>query len=150
MSIEEIKDLPIKKLAADNCELYLWVTQKYLPEAFGIISYWGFKYCQTIVWCKTPRGTGQGGVFCPTNEFLILARKGKMPKVERINSTWFHTKRPHNSHSTKPEIFQDIIEKVSEGPRLEMFARRIRIGWDVFGNEVENSIDLKQLIKCVT
>lgn len=142
MNIDEIKALPLGGLADNDCELYLWATQKYLPYAFDLIEAWGFKYCQTLTWCKTPRGTGQGGVYCPTTEFLILARRGKMPNVKRIDSTWFHTKRPHNSHSTKPEFFQDLIEKVGEGPRLEMFARRERNGWDVFGNEVDNSIDL--------
>ena len=144
MSIDEIKALPIRSLANIDCELYVWTTQKYLPDTFDVIKAWGFKYCQTLTWCKTPRGTGQGGVYCPTTEFLILARRGKMPKVKRIDSTWFHTKRPHNSHSTKPEFFQDLIEQVSETPRLEMFARREREGWDVFGNEVNNSIDLER------
>ena len=146
MSIDEIKALPIGILADENCELYLWSTQKYLPDTFEVIKAWGFKYCQTITWCKTPRGTGQGGVYCPTTEFLILARRGKMPNVKRIDSTWFHTKRPHNSHSTKPEFFQDLIEQVSEAPRLEMFARREREAWDVFGNEVNNSIDLERYL----
>lgn len=135
MSIEEIKSLNINKISANNCELYVWVTQRYLPKIFDIIRGWGFKYCQTLTWCKKPRGLGQGGVYCPTTEFLILARKGKMPKVRRIDSTWFLTKRPHNSHSTKPEFFQDMIEKVSNTPRLEMFARRKRMGWTVWGDE---------------
>jgi N6-adenosine-specific RNA methylase IME4 len=142
MTVEEIKALPVNKLADENCELYLWATQKYLPDAFEVLKAWGFKYCQTLIWCKTPRGLGQGGVYCPTNEFLILGRKGKMPKVKRIDSTWWLTKRPHNSHSTKPEFFQDMIETVSAEPRLEMFARRERKGWSVWGNEVENSITI--------
>jgi N6-adenosine-specific RNA methylase IME4 len=144
MSVDEIKKLPIKSLADENCEVYLWTTQKYLPDAFAVLRAWGLKYCQTLTWCKKPMGTGQGGVYCPTTEFLMLARKGKMPKVTRIDSTWWLTKRPHNSHSTKPEFFQDMIETVSEEPRLEMFARRERKGWSVFGNEVENSIDLSE------
>lgn len=143
MEIEEIKKLNIKELADENCELYLWTTQKYLPQAFNVLESWGFKYCQTLVWCKTPRGKGQGGVYCPTNEFLILARTGKMPEVERVDSTWFLTKRPHNNHSKKPEFFQDMIEKVSDCPRLEMFARRKREGWDVWGNEVDCDIDIQ-------
>jgi len=142
MTTMEIERLPIRELADDNCELYLWVTQKYLPEAFWIIKSWGFKYCQTLTWCKKPRGTGQGGVYCPTSEFLILGRRGKMPKVKRVDSTWWQVKRPHNSHSTKPEFFQDMIEVVSDYPRLEIFARRQREGWDVFGDEVEGSIEL--------
>ena len=84
MTIDEIKGLPIKSLSDENCELYLWTTQKYLPDAFEVLKAWGFKYCQTLTWCKTPRGTGQGGVYCPTNEFLILARRGKMPKTKRM------------------------------------------------------------------
>ena len=55
MNITEIKSLPIKSLAENNCELYLWTTQKYLPIAFQIIEFWEFKYCQTLRWCKKPR-----------------------------------------------------------------------------------------------
>jgi len=148
MSVEEIKALNVASLADDNCELYLWTTQKYLPDAFEVLKAWGFKYRQTLTWCKTPRGKGQGGVYCPTNEFLILGRKGKMPKITRVDTTWFLTKRPHNAHSKKPDFFQDLIETVSESPRLEMFARRERNGWDVFGNEVENSIELNNGNTC--
>ena len=143
MSIDEIKKLPINALAQENCEVYMWTTQKYLPFAFDILSGWGLKYCQTLTWCKKPMGKGQGGVYCPTNEFLILGRKGKMPKIDRIDTTWFEVKR-QNKHSKKPEFFQDLIETVSNEPRLEMFARRERAGWDVFGNEVDNSIDLSK------
>jgi len=141
MSIDEIKDLNVGKFADKNCELYLWTTQKYLPDAFDVLKVWGFKYCQILTWCKTPRGTGQGGVYCPTTEFLILGRKGKAPKVKRIDSTWWNIKRTSN-HSKKPEFFQDLIEAVSEKPRLEMFARRKRTGWDVWGNEVDSDLTL--------
>jgi len=143
MTVEEISNLPIKNLCDDNCEVYLWTTQKYLPNAFAVLKSWGLKYCQTLTWCKKPMGTGQGGVYCPTTEFLLLARRGKMPKVKRVYSTWWQHKR-QKRHSTKPEFFQDMIETVSEEPRLEMFARRERKGWSVFGNEVENSIDLSE------
>jgi len=144
MTIEQIKQLPINNLADDNCEVYIWTTQKYLPDTFAVLSAWGLKYCQTLTWCKKPMGKGQGGVYCPTTEFLILARKGKMPKVDRIDSTWWQVPRAWKAHSRKPEFFQDMIETVSEEPRLEMFARRERKGWSVFGNEVENSIDLSE------
>jgi N6-adenosine-specific RNA methylase IME4 len=142
MSLDEIKMLPIRLLADEDCELYLWATQRYLPVAFETLREWNFKYCTTLTWCKAPRGTGQGGVYTPTTEFLIHGRIGKMPKVKRIDTTWIQAKRPHNSHSTKPEEFQDVIERVSNSPRLEMFARRKRHGWDVFGNEVDDSIRL--------
>ena len=139
MSIEDIADLPVGGVSEDNCDLYLWTTQKYLPDAFAILGAWGFRYCQTLVWCKAPRGTGQGGLYCPTTEFLLLGRKGKMPKGKRrIDSTWWQVTRTAR-HSEKPEFFQDLIETVSDGPRLELFARRPREGWTVWGNEVEAS-----------
>lgn len=135
MTVEEIKALPVAKLAAENCDLYLWTTQKYLPDAFGVLEAWGFRYCQTLTWCKTPRGTGQGGLYCPTTEFLLLGRKGKMPVKKRVDTTWWNVKRTMH-HSEKPEHFQEVIETVSDGPRLELFARRKRLGWHAWGNEV--------------
>ena len=136
MTIDEIRLLPIYKIIDKNCDLYLWTTQKYLPAAFGILQFWNFKYCQTLTWCKTPMGTGQGGLFCPATEFLILGRKGKMPLGKtRVDTTWWNVKRT-NIHSKKPEFFQDVIETVSDAPRIELFARRTREGWDTWGNEV--------------
>ena len=147
MNVLDIMALPVEQLANTNCELYLWTTQRYLPDSLEVMKIWGFKYCQTLTWCKTPRGLGQGGVYCPTTEFLLLGRKGKMPKVRRIDSTWFLTKRPHNSHSTKPEFFQDLIEQVTNPPRLELFARRKRMGWDCWGNEVDSDIAFSPEVK---
>jgi N6-adenosine-specific RNA methylase IME4 len=137
MTVEEIKALPVAKLAAEDCDLYLWTTQKYLPDAFAVLEAWGFRYCQTLTWCKTPRGTGQGGLYCPTTEFLLLGRKGKMPKRQRVNTTWWNVKRVLNCHSAKPEFFQDVIEAMSDAPRLELFARRKRLGWTSIGNEID-------------
>jgi len=136
MSLEEIRSLNIKGLAAQDCEVYLWTTSHYLPNAFEILRAWGFKYCQTLVWAKTPRGTGQGGIYCPTTEFVLLGRRGKMPKgKKRVDSTWWNWKRQQR-HSKKPEDFQNMVEAVTDGPRLELFARREREGWTVWGNEV--------------
>jgi N6-adenosine-specific RNA methylase IME4 len=64
------------------------------------------------------------------------------PGKKRQDSTWWNVKRPHNSHSTKPEFFQDVIELVSDAPRLEMFARRRRLGWSAFGNECNADVTL--------
>jgi len=141
MKVAEIKDLPVGQLADTNCDLYMWTTQKYLPDAFGVLDAWGFRYCQTLTWCKTPRGTGQGGLYCPTTEFLLLGRKGKMPLRKRVETTWWNVKRPHNCHSAKPEFFQDLIESSSDGPRIELFARRLRLGWTCWGNEISKEME---------
>ncbi len=142
MSVDEIRELPVESLSDDDCDLYLWTTQKYLPDSFGIVDTWGFKYCALLTWCKTPRGTGQGGLYCPTNEFIVHARKGRMPQgKQRQDSTWWNIPRP-NEHSTKPEYFTDLIEAMSDAPRLEMFARRNRLGWSTWGNECLQHVEL--------
>lgn len=142
MKVDEIKSMPVADVADADCDLYLWTTQKYLPDAFSVMQSWGFRYCQTLTWCKMPRGTGQGGLYCPTTEFILLGRRGKMPVKKRVDTTWWQVKRPHNSHSTKPEFFQDVIESVTDGPRLELFARRPRLGWVTLGNEADG-LDIK-------
>jgi len=141
MSNDEIKSLPVRDLAETNCEVYLWTTQRYLPIAFECFKEWGVKYSTTLTWCKSPMGTGQGGVYCPTTEFILHGRYGKMVKTKRLDSTWWHIKRT-NVHSRKPEYFQEMIEAVSNEPRLEMFARRKRKDWDSWGNEIDSDIEI--------
>lgn len=142
MSIKEICELPIDTIADKNCELYLWTTQKYLPDSFVVMSSWGFEYKQCVIWCKKPRA-GLGGMFTPTNEFLLLGRKGKTPKnKKRVLSTWFLVKRPHNKHSAKPAFFREVIETTTNPPRIELFAREKTPGWDIWGNEVDSDIEL--------
>lgn len=36
----------------------------------------------------------------------------------------------------------DIVESVSPGPYLEMFARRQRLGWDTWGNEALEHVEV--------
>jgi len=136
MTVGEIASLPVPLLFDENCDVYLWTTQHHIRDAFYLLDAWDLDYCQLLTWCKTPMGTGQGGLFTPTTEFCILGRKGKMPLNKmRVDSTWWNLKRT-GVHSKKPEQFQDIIESVSDSPRIELFARRPRLGWDVWGDEV--------------
>lgn len=146
MTIDEMENLNVKDISADNAHLYFWVTNQYLPKAFQIIERWGFKYSTTLVWTKKAMGGGLGGTFRITTEFLIFATKGSLKANETIIGTWFDIKRKYVNgapcHSKKPDFFYELIEKVSPGLKLEMFAREQREGWDVFGNEVENSITI--------
>lgn len=146
MSVSEIAGMPIKDLAADNAHLYLWVTNQYLLQAAEVITAWGFKYSTTLVWAKNSMGGGLGGNFRINTEYLLFATRGSLPAKERVTGTWFNVKREYVNgypcHSKKPSFFHDLIEKVSPGPHLELFARNQRRGWDVFGNQVENSITI--------
>lgn len=148
MKFEDILNLPISDLTADNCHLYLWVTNKYLMKAEQVINAWGFKYSTTLVWAKKPIGSGMGGTFKVSTEFLIFATKGKVADItkEKVNGTFFEQKRQYVNgypcHSKKPDFFYELIEKVSAGEKLELFARNKREGWDAWGNEIESSLTL--------
>jgi N6-adenosine-specific RNA methylase IME4 len=73
----------------------------------------------------------------------INAAKGTAARqtLSRAQSSWFAW--PRGEHSEKPEAFLDIVEQVSPGPYLEMFARRARFGWDYWGDESLGTVDLE-------
>ena len=126
--------------------MFLWATSPLLPEAFEVMKAWGFKY-KTLAFCwikKTKNGKQvhnlgrwtMGGV-----ELCLLGVKGKNKRVIKNIKQVVEAERKR--HSEKPnEIRKRIIELMGDLPRLEMFAREKTIGWEVFGDEVENSIHL--------
>jgi N6-adenosine-specific RNA methylase IME4 len=146
MSVTQIMKLPVKLLCKNDAVLFMWVTNKYLPCCFDIISAWGFTYSTTLVWAKNQIGSGLGGTFKISTEFLIYARKGNLKPNIFINNTWFNVARKYKNgypqHSAKPDFFRDLISKTFNGTKLELFARSEYPGWDVYGNEVNNSIIL--------
>lgn len=143
MSLAEIEALPLPALADDSCRLFLWATMRYLPNAMDLLGAWGFTYKQTIVWDKTPNFSPLGGSVAPNAaEFLIVATRGNPERKGRWTTSVVRARKARTTHSRKPETFQDIIEQVSPGPYLELFARRPRLGWDVWGNEVDSDIEV--------
>lgn len=143
MSIEEICALPVAEWAEENAHLYLWVINKYVEQAYTIARAWGFTPSTLLVWAKKPMGGGLGGTYGISTEFILFCRRGTLPAVSRVSGTWWNWKRPYVNgypcHSKKPEQFQNMVETVSPGPYLEMFARRVRPGWHAWGNEIEES-----------
>lgn len=142
MSVEQIAALPVVDLAEKNARVFLWTTSRYLPDAFGILSSWGFQYRQALVWHKTGRPFPFGGSVAPIHaEFLLVGARGVPARLSRLKSSVVAIPRPH-LHSQKPDAWLDLIEQVSPGPYLELFARRQRLGWDTWGNEALNHVEL--------
>jgi N6-adenosine-specific RNA methylase IME4 len=139
MTLEEI--LSLKVPADRDCHLYLWTINKFVEESYRVARFWGFRPIQLLTWCKAPMGLGFGGAFCNTTEFVLFCRRGSLRAQRRVDTTWWRWSR--HGHSVKPDEFFEIVESVSPGPRLEMFARRRRPGWDAFGDEVEGSIEIR-------
>lgn len=140
MTLDEIKALPVASAAAENAHLYIWTINAYIEQTYALARAWSFRPVALLTWAKTPRGLGFGGAFVQTTEHVLFCRRGLDIAKQRVDSTWWNWTRPEKDtgpkHSRKPEAFQRLVESVSPGPYLEMFARRKRDGWDVWGNEV--------------
>jgi N6-adenosine-specific RNA methylase IME4 len=120
-------------LAEDDAHLYLWTTQRYLWDARRIADVWQFQPVKLLTWCKPPTGFSMGGAWGNASEFCLFARRGTLRTTARIPRDWWEW--PRGEHSAKPEAFLDLVERVSPGPYLEMFARRARFGWDYWGDQ---------------
>ncbi len=139
MSQDEIEALPIGALAADDCALFLWAVMPQLPEALRVIKAWGFEYktC-AFVWVKQTKdgsrfATGMGYWTRANAELCLLATLGS---PQRLNADVHQViAAPRQEHSRKPDEAIDRIERLVGGPYLELFARRPRDGWDVWGNQ---------------
>ena len=148
MSIEDIKNLEVEKLAADDCVLFLWVTFPILKQALEVIGSWGFSYSTCgFNWVKRNKKAdswffGLGSWTRANSELCLIATRGhpmrKSARVSQIIDT------PIEGHSKKPDIVRDkIIELMGDLPRIELFARNKTKGWDSWGNEVKSDIELK-------
>lgn len=147
MTMAEIAALPVSVLAEPDAHLYLWVTNPILteqrlgdgPNVFGIVRQWGFEPKTLLTGVKSEKGAGLGFYFRGDTEHVIFAVRGNAPiPAEQRRSNVFRFQR--GAHSAKPEGFLDLVEQVSPGPYLEMFARRNRLGWDTWGNECHEHI----------
>ena len=147
MRIEELCALPVAEIADRDCALFLWATFPQLPEALRLIQAWGFMYkTVAFVWLKQNRKAltwfyGLGFWTRSNAEICLLATKGH-PKRK---SAGIHQLVicPVERHSKKPdEVREKIVALMGDVPRIELFARQQTLGWDVWGNEVENSTAL--------
>ena len=136
MSVEQIAAEPVAQVAADSCFLFLWCTSAFLKAAFEVMQAWGFEYSSSsFVWVKPQ--IGLGNYFRMAHEYCLLGRRGNPAFLDHSQRSWLEAER--TTHSTKPEQFRSIIEKVSSGPYLEMYGRVLpeKSAWTVYGNELK-------------
>ncbi len=133
MTVAEITDLPIPALAADDCLLWLWTTNATIRHALSCIDAWGFREKSMATWVKNMWSTGT--FLRGRTEHCILATRGK-PRVLVTDQTTV-IEGPARQHSRKPEEFYTLVESLCPGPKVELFARVRREGWDCWGGEVD-------------
>ena len=135
MPIEEIYALPVEKIAAPDCILFLWVTTPFLEKGLRVLGAWGFDYRTSMVWVKPSIGPGQW--VRQRHEYLLIGVRGNIPTPKGENKPDSVIEAPRTEHSEKPEVVYEIIERMyPELPKVELFCRKPRTGWVAWGNEV--------------
>ena len=147
MNMQQIRELPVADLAANDCALFLWTTDPMLPQALDLIAKWGFTYkTVAFVWAKLNKNapstlwtekdffTGMGYWTRANAELCLLATRGKPQRqsasVRRLLVS------PRREHSRKPdEIADRIVQLMGDVTRIELFSRQSRPGWAHWGNE---------------
>lgn len=149
MTIDDIKALPIADIAGEKAHLYLWVPNALLPEGLAVMEAWGFEYKSNIVWEKVrkdgkPDGRGVGFYFRNVTELLLFGIKKKSapnrtlsPARSQVNLL----RTMKREHSRKPDEMTKIIEACSQAPRIELFARGVREGWEMWGNQATDEYE---------
>ena len=135
MEVDEIAKLPVGDLAADDCHLYLWVTHRFLPAGLHLLEEWGFAYQCVMTWRKNVGFTPFSWMY--DTEHVLFARRGNLKMTQLGLRLSFEAAVA--GHSVKPDVFYERVIAASPGPRLEMFARRPREGFTVWGNEVTDA-----------
>jgi N6-adenosine-specific RNA methylase IME4 len=146
--LEHIKDMPVGELAGADCVLFMWVVDWYLHGALELIAHWGFTFkTVAFTWAKTTRADvddpfddaswafGQGYWTRANPEMCLLATRGA---PQRLNADVRQLiVAPVMEHSRKPDAWLERIERLVDGPYLELNARRRRPGWVAWGDELE-------------
>ncbi|WP_063050058.1 MT-A70 family methyltransferase [Nocardia arthritidis] len=136
MSLERIKAMPIADLAEDEASIWLWVTNSTLRYGYDLIEHWGFTPRAPLTWIKPRLGLGQ--YLRNMTEHLLYGTRGRVKVNFRGQPTWMFAVQ--QEHSRKPEEMYAVIERISSGPYLELFARRPWPGWHAWGNEIDSDI----------
>lgn len=164
MTNEKIAQMPIADITTKDCICFMWVTVPLLPEGLATLNAWGFKYKTMLTWRKI-MSMGMGYWFRGQTEHLIVGVKGNVKAFRQQKANFFESEvfeldecyqSKAGKHSQKPHHFRELINKAvkvsfEEPVKLELFARSREgffpdyeyEGWDVFGNQVNNSITIE-------
>jgi N6-adenosine-specific RNA methylase IME4 len=146
MSLDEIMSLDVGSAAAPDCHLWLWTTNQFLEAGLQVMRAWGFKYLAPVHWIKP---SGIGNYFVHRTQTVLFGYKKKCVfPLRRYAPNIMQFPGYPKRHSEKPRATYKYIEAISPEPRLELFGRKERDGWDVIGNEIDG-LDIRESLKMV-
>lgn len=132
MTQKELLKLPVASWADDEAHLYLWTTNTNVGDALELMEAWGFHYVTTLTWVKPSMGLG--AYFRTTTEHVLFGVRGRL--LTRARNIGTHFTAPKTFHSEKPEEFYRLVMRASYPPYLDVFARKRRRGWSVWGTGI--------------
>ena len=137
MTQAELINLPVGLWAKDKSHLYLWAPNSHIWEAHELVKAWGFTYSCLITWIKRrderDGRMGLGRYYRVTTEHILFAVRGGLDCERNDEPNYFYA--PRTGHSVKPSAFYDMVQRMSPGPYLDVFARKQRMNWDTWGDE---------------
>jgi len=123
-------------LPAESSHLWLWVTNNHLLDGLHVMKALGYTYLTNMCWIKPSFGLGR--YLRGQHELCLMGRRGRpMAPLETAKLVPSIVQAPKREHSQKPDEAFASIRRVSPGPRVELFARVPRSGWDVWGMHAE-------------
>lgn len=141
MPTADIAAMPVRSLVGKDAHLYLWVTNRHMVDGHDVARAWGFTVKTILTWGKIqPDGSPSmkvGYWFRSSTEHVLFCTRGSVPKQTKAAIPTLMLWPRIGAHSVKPAAFGDLVEQVSPGPYLELFARAPRLGWDSWGHGYE-------------
>ena len=137
MSLDEIAELDLPSLAADDCWLFLWTLHKYHQDCFRLLDRWGFRYRWQMIWGKDS-GRQFQGTPATNYEGCIIASKGA-PRFATTKDFALLNQWPTREHSEKPIEFYELLARVTPAPRIDIFGRTAREGFEGWGKEYQHN-----------
>lgn len=142
-SLDDMKNLPVQDLAADDCALVMWWVGSMPQEAIDLVKEWGFKLqnMNGLVWRKlTKRGLpffGMGFTTRAGSESCIIAYRGKQSNLVKSRSERAVFEAIAGEHSEKPQEAREKLKRIygNDAPMIELFSRTHADGFDCWGDQ---------------
>lgn len=135
VKLNELKELNVKRIAAQDSLLFMWATSPHLDQAIDLGKSWGFDWATVaFVWDKVR--VNPGFYTLSQCELCLVFKHGRIPKPRGARNVRQLVSVKRGPHSTKPEEVRKRIERMfPDQRRIELFARKAVPGWQLWGLE---------------